>query len=277
MKCGQVTMKPWNWLIGLVALIAACTGAVAQYREADSANSPASEPRVLIRFLTTDDFPPFNSNDEDGVLTGLNVDLARALCLTLKVTCDIQTREWDDLLPALARGEADAVIAAHRVTAHALEKVSFTDRYFHTPARFVVRRNAAEFAATPQGLDGRTIAVVEGTAHEAYVVAFFRNSRVLRFETPEQARQAVVDGKADTVFDDGIGLVFWVNGTVSKSCCTLRGGPYFEPRYFGDGIAIAVRKSDNQMRQMLNEGLNDVRSSGRLLELVDRYFPIRVY
>lgn len=259
-------------------IVLACQPAPASAQTASPPGAAASAaPRVIIRFLTTNDFPPFNSSDEDGVLTGLNVDLARALCNILKVTCDIQTRKWDDLLPALEKGDADAVIAAHRVTAEALRKISFTDRYFHTPARFAVQRSASSFSATPEGLDGRTVGVVQGTGHEAYMVAFFRNTRLLRFETPEAARNALAAGKVDAVFGDGIGLVFWVNGTASKRCCSLRGGPYFEPRFFGDGIGIAVRKSDNQMRQMLNDGLERIRRSGRLIELVDRYFPIRVY
>lgn len=239
--------------------------------------SQTKAPRAVIRFLTTDDFPPFNSSDEDGVLTGLNVDLARALCLVAKVRCEITTRPWEELVPALRRGEADAVIAAHRVTHMALRSVAFTDRYFQTPARFAVRRGAVKFAATPEGLDGRKVAVLRGSAHEAYLLAHFRDTRLVRFDTPELARQALVTGKVDALFADGIGLVFWVNGTASKACCTLRGEAYFEPKYFGDGIAIAVNKSDSQMRQMLNQGLATVRRNGRLLELVDRYFPIRVY
>lgn len=274
-----MTMRIWvlslALLLGFIAL-APDQAARAQAGSGAGEIAPPRE-RVLIRFLTTNDFPPFNSNDEDGILTGLNVDLARALCLTLNVTCDIRARPWDELLPALLRGEADAVIAAHRVTAEALRKVAFTERYFHTPARFATRRQAPKYAATPEGLDGRTVAVVSGSPHEAYMAAFFRNTRLKRYETPELARQAVLVGEVDAIFDDGIGLAFWVNGTASKGCCAMRGGPYFEPRYFGDGIAIAVPKRDDQLRQMLNDGLAKVRQSGRLLELVDRYFPIRVY
>ena len=52
--------------------------------------------RVVIRFLTDSDFPPFNFYDEDGVLVGFNVDLARAICLELGTSCDIKARPWED-------------------------------------------------------------------------------------------------------------------------------------------------------------------------------------
>ena len=99
-------------------------------------NSSDPTRRVVVRFLTESDFPPFNFYDEDGVLVGLNVDVARAICLELNTACDIKVRPWGELLLALKRGEADAVIASHAVTPQTLAEVDFTDRYFHMPGRF---------------------------------------------------------------------------------------------------------------------------------------------
>ena len=245
--------------------------------DGDGEQADAIPTRLVIRFLTSDDYPPFNSRDEDGVLTGLNVDLARALCLELSVTCDIQARAWPTLLGAVQRGEADAVIAAHRVTMDALKKVDFTDRYFYTPARFAVLRGTKNATATPVGMDGVRAGVVRGSAHEAFLGAFFRNTRMVRYPSPELARQALMQGKVQTVFGDGISLAFWANGSLSKNCCRLLDGAFFEPSYFGDGIAIAVRKDDRPLRLQLNSALRRVRATGRFAELVERYFPIRIY
>jgi polar amino acid transport system substrate-binding protein len=57
----------------------------------------------------------------------------------------------------------------------------------------------------------------------------------------------------------------------------MRGGPFLEPKYFGDGIAIAVPKTDPGIRLLLNKALDRVRASGRFDELVQRYFPVRIY
>jgi polar amino acid transport system substrate-binding protein len=233
--------------------------------------------RVVVRFLTEGDFPPFNYLDDDGVLGGFNVDLARALCNEIGAACDIRVRPWDELLVALKRGEADAVIAGHTVTPDALREVAFTERYFHTPGRFATKTEAEKVDIAPEALDGRSIAVARGTPHEAFLKTFFRDSRILIFETAELARDALLQGKADYVFDDGIGLAFWINGTLSRRCCELRGGPYFEPRFFGDGLAIAVPQTDPQIKALLNAALHKVRASGRFDELVSRYFPHRVF
>ena len=97
--------------------------------------------RTIIRFVTDSDYPPFNYLDDEGTLTGFNVDVARAICLELDVSCDVQSRDWKDLVPALKRGDTDAVIASLSITPRALSEVDFTDRYFFSPARFVTRKN----------------------------------------------------------------------------------------------------------------------------------------
>jgi polar amino acid transport system substrate-binding protein len=233
--------------------------------------------RVVIRFLTDSDFPPFNFYDEDGVLVGFNVDLARAICLELNTSCDIKARPWEELFAGLKNGDADAVIAAHRVTASALKAVDFTDRYFHTPGRFAGRKESPQVEMSPSGLDGKRIAVARGTAHEAFLKAFFRDSPLAIYENADLAREALAAGKADFLFDDGISLAFWLNGTLSRQCCEMRGGPFLEPKFFGDGIAIAVPKTDPGIRLLLNKALDRVRASGRFDELVQRYFPVRIY
>jgi polar amino acid transport system substrate-binding protein len=233
--------------------------------------------RVVVRFLTEGDFPPFNYLDDDGVLGGFNVDLARALCSEIGAACDIRVRPWDELLVALKRGEADAVIAGHTVLPDALRQVAFTERYFYTPGRFASKTEAEKVDIAPEALDGKSIAVARGTPHEAFLKTFFRDSRIQIFETAELARDALLQGKVDYVFDDGVGLAFWINGTLSRRCCELRGGPYFEPRFFGDGLAIAVPQSDPQIKALLNAALHKVRASGRFDELVSRYFPHRVF
>jgi polar amino acid transport system substrate-binding protein len=261
-----------------VTAIVLVTQAVAQGSGPEPESATRTEPRrVAIRFLTESDFPPFNYYDEDNLLTGFNVDVARAICLELDVACDIQVRPWSALLPALARGEAEAVIASHRMTPNVLKVVDFTDPYYFTPARFAGKRGTGQVEITPEGLEAKRIAVAKGTAHEAYLRAFFRDSQIRVYETVELARDALVTGGADFLFDDGISLAFWLNGTASKACCEFKGGPFAEPKYFGDGIGIAIKRDDAELKAMINTALKRLRESGRYEELLLRYFPLRVF
>jgi polar amino acid transport system substrate-binding protein len=265
----------------LAALAWAPCGVFAQDTDPDAAPAPAdsSDPtrRVVVRFLTESDFPPFNFYDEDGVLVGLNVDVARAICIELNTACDIKVRPWGELLLALKRGEADAVIASHAVTPQNLAEVDFTDRYFHMPGRFAGKSGGEAVEMTPEGLEGKRIGVAKNTAHEAFLKSFFRSSVIRSYESTELARDGLLQGEVDFVFDDGVSLVFWLHGTASKRCCELKGGPYLEPKFFGDGIAIAVPKNDQQIKTLINGALARLRANGRLDEIVERYFPIKVY
>lgn len=278
------TIRPWAALLFVGLLTGAAIPSPAQSPAAapsatgDTADDAAAQPRrVAIRFLTDGDYPPFNYLDEDNVLTGFNVDIARAVCLELAAACDIQVRPWSELLPALRRGETDAVIASHAITGSALRAVDFTDRYYNTPARFAGKRGGVRLDVTPEGLEGKKIAVAKGTAHEAYLRTFFRDSAIRVYETPELARDALITGAVELLFDDGIGLVFWLNGTASKGCCEFKGGPFVEPRYFGDGVGIAVNRADPQLKSLINAALRRIRETGRYEELLLRYFPLRAF
>jgi polar amino acid transport system substrate-binding protein len=264
-------------IVGVSVTLAAIGAVRAQAPSPEPEATAPTTRRTTLRVLTDSDYPPFNYYEEDNTLTGFNVDIARAICTEMAVACDIRVRPWGELLPALHRGEADAVIASHKLSASALQGVDFSERYYHTPGRFVGKRTLARVEITPEGLEGKRIAVARGTAHEAYMRAFFRDSRILPYETTELARDAVITGAADLLFDDGISLAFWLNGTASKACCEFRGGPFAEPKYFGDGVGIAVSRADGQLKGQINAALRKLRENGRYEEVVLRYFPLRAF
>lgn len=230
-----------------------------------------------IRFVTDNDYPPFNYIDEEGELIGFNVDLAHMLCDVLSVECSVRSESWGRLLDMLKQGEADAVIASIRVSEETLREADFTDAYYHTLARFVALKSSRQIAMTPEALAGRKIGVVDGTAHEAYLGDFFSGSAIVTFGSSEEAKAALRDGAIDFLFGDGVSLMFWINGTTSEGCCEFRGGPFTESRYFGEGIGIAVRKGNRQLRDALNYGLYLARTEGRFEELHLRYFPLSFF
>lgn len=227
-----------------------------------------------IRFVTNDNFPPFNFLNADGRLTGFNVDLARAICDELTIRCTIQAREWDDTMNAVRAGNADAIIAGIAITTAAREELDFSDVYMRWPGRFVVRRDAEPMAVTPDGLKGKTLAVVARTAHEAYLAAFFPEVGRKLYATPEEAREAVRSGEADAHFGDGMQLSFWLQSEAAAGCCAFAGGPYLESRFFGEGLAVAVPLGNDDLKQAINAALAAINEKGVFAELYLRYFPV---
>lgn len=268
--------------------------------------APGSVARKTIRFLTADDYPPFEFVGADGNLTGYNIDVARGLCEDLKLACTIQPRRWDNLLDALNADEGDAVIASLKETAEARRKALFTSAYYLTPARFVGLARAwpldeRALALSPHAVatqpapqqgprdDGRRdgvrpedlvkarIGVEAGTAHEAFLRAFFSGSVIETFPGRAALLRGLREGRVDLAFGDAVSLSIWMNDPKSEQCCVFRGGPFLEAAYFGEGVGIAVRPDDEDLRRTLNGALQRLEERGVLAELYLKYFPFGIY
>jgi polar amino acid transport system substrate-binding protein len=287
----------WSRLIALLALALVTAPAGAQPTPAlapeQNAAAPAAavvvpgfwDPRrrperpdlsrlQTIRFLTETDYPPFNYTGADGNPAGLNVDLARLICDEIKVTCTIQARLFTTLLDALNDNRGDAVIASIAPTSEARQRADFTDPYYRTPARFVARADSKIGDVLPERVEGTKVAVVAGTAHEAFLRSMFTGADVRIYPNAAVAREALRNGEVDLLFGDGIALAFWLNGTDSAGCCAFRGGPYMESRFFGEGIGIAVKRGNDLLRLALNWALFRLWEKGTFTDLWLRYFPI---
>jgi polar amino acid transport system substrate-binding protein len=227
-----------------------------------------------IRFLTEMDYPPFDYAGTDGNPAGFNVDLARLLCDEIKTTCTIQARRFDTLLDALNDNRGDAVIASIAATAETRRRADFSDPYYRTPARFVARVDSPIRDVLPELLEGKKIAVIAGTAHEAFLKEMFTEAEVHPYANAEAARDALRNKEVDLLFGDGIALAFWLNGTDSAGCCAFRGGPFLESRFFGEGVGIAVKRGNDLLRQALNWALFRQWEKGSYTDLWLRYFPI---
>jgi polar amino acid transport system substrate-binding protein len=232
---------------------------------------------TLIRFMSEVDYPPFNYAGPDGNPAGFNVDLARAICDELKVACTVQMRRFDTLVESLADNRGDAAIASMAVSFDTRKKVDFSDPYYRPVARFAAKRNAAIDSVLPERVEGKKVAVVAGTAHEAYLRALFTEAELKPFPTPEEARAALVKGEVDLLFGDGYGLAFWLNGTEAAGCCRFVGGPFVESRYFGEGVGIAVKKGNDQLRLAFNWALFRLWEKGKFADLWLKYFPVNPF
>ena len=227
-----------------------------------------------IRFLTELDYPPFNYAGPDGNPIGFNVDLARHLCDEIKTSCTIQARRFDLLLDALDDNRGDAVIASIAITPATRRRADFTEPYYRTPARFVARADSPIGDVLPELVEGKKVAVVAGTAHEAFLKEMFTAADVRSYANAEAAREALRNKDVDLLFGDGVTLAFWLNGSDSAGCCVFRGGPFLESRYFGEGVGIAVKRGNDLLRQALNWALFREWEKGGFTDLWLRYFPI---
>jgi polar amino acid transport system substrate-binding protein len=227
-----------------------------------------------VRFMTDDEFPPLHFAGPDGTPTGFSVELARAVCERLTIACTVQARRFDTLLDALADKQGDVVAAAVPLTPSLRARFLATRPYFRWPARFAVRQGADLPVPSATALAERSVGAVEGSAHEAYLKAYFPKAGRKTFPDLATAQGALKRGEVEYLFSDGLNLALWFNGQDSESCCGFIGGDYLENRYFGEGIGLVTRIEDAALSRALDDALQRVWDDGKYAELYLRFFPV---
>ncbi len=239
----------------------------------------ATKPNLEItelRFLASDDFPPFSFRDSGGNLAGFNIDISRALCLELELSCSLRIKDFSALEKALIDDEGDAIIAGLAINERNRRNLLFTDPYLRVPGRFVVRTDF-EDEPIPETMNGRAISVIKGTAHEAYLKRFFVDSEIATFDTADDARSALRDGAVDAHFADALSLNFWLYSENAANCCVFKGGAWDNRDFFGPGYSIALPVEETELAQAINYAFRRIYEKGIYRELYFRYFPAGLY
>lgn len=234
---------------------------------------PEPGPARVVRFLTDDEYPPLHFAGPDGGLTGFSVELARAACEKLAWTCTVQARRFDTLADSLSEGRGDVIAAAMTVTPALRQRFLASHPYFRTPARFLTVKGNESGAVDAAALQGRRVAVVAGTAHAAFLDRLM--PFVQRRETANLAAALAMlrSGEVDYLFGDGIALSIVLAAETGQEFA-FAGGPYLESGYFGEGIALLMRKDEVALKRSLDYALQSLWDDGTYARLYLRFFPV---
>lgn len=234
---------------------------------------PEPGPPRVVRFLTDDDYPPLHFTAPDGTLTGFSVELARAVCEKLMWTCTVQARRFDTLLDSLAEARGDVLAAAMSVTPQIRTRFAASHLYFRSPARFVTTRGNARAELDTASLQGKRVAVVAGSAHQAFLERLMPFAQ--RREAPDlnAAVAALRSGDAEYVFGDGVALALLLASRGGNELA-FSGGPYLESRYFGEGVSFLMRKDDAVLVRAIDYALQTLWEDGTYARLYLRFFPV---
>ncbi len=221
--------------------------------------------------------PPFSDMDLNGDLRGFDVDIAEALCEALETKCLLIPTDWEDLIPSLREGRLDAVVSSMSITDERRKLVDFTRKYYESSARFIGRRGSG-IEISEAGLKDRIIGVKRGTTHDDYLRDNYAGiARIRRYGQQEDALVDLVLGRLDLVLGNAIANRENFLDTKAGEDFEFVGPALREPRWFGRGIGIAVRKRDNRLRERLNKAIGAIRADGTYLQIQDRYFSYDVY
>lgn len=226
-----------------------------------------------VKMGTEGAYPPFNNINADGKLVGFDIEIGNALCDAMDVTCEWVTSDWDGIIPALLAKKFDTIMASMSITEERKEKIAFTDKYYTSPVRFI-RRKGTDY--TPEDISGAVVGVQSATVSENLVNGRFPDTQVKTYAEQEQANLDLASGRVDLVAADAFVLIDFVDSEAGNDV-EFVGPSYTDEEYLGEGIGIGVRKEDEELREMLNDAIKQIRDDGTYQKINAKYFDFDVY
>jgi len=254
----------------------------------------ASAHMKKVRIGTEGAYPPFNYIDSGGKLQGFDVDIANALCAAAKLDCEFVVQDWDGMIPGLLAKKFDAIIASMSITEERMKKVDFTGKYYNTPDKFIQRKGAGFKIVTDSGVEsvpdvtkvtldkaslkGKSVAIQRATIHEN----FLRDNlgdviEIKSYATQDEANADLAAGRVDLVLADSVALDDGFLKTDAGKDFEFVGPGFTDPKWFGDGAGIAVRKGEDELRGTLNKAIKQILADGTYKKINDKYFDFDVY
>ena len=222
-------------------------------------------------------YPPFNWIDENGDLQGFDVEIGNALCAAANLECTWAVQDWDGIIPGLLAKKYDAIVASMSITEERKKKVDFTGKYYTTPAKFV-RMKGSGIEITNEGLDGLAVGVQRATIHENFLRDNYGDIVTIRaYATQDEANLDFVAGRVDLLLADSMALQGGFLDTSDGEGAEFVGPDFTDPRWFGDGAGIAVRKGETELLDALNGAIAAIRADGTYKAINDKYFDFDVY
>jgi lysine-arginine-ornithine-binding protein len=219
-------------------------------------------------------YAPFAFVLPSGELSGFDIDITKALCTEMGVTCEIVNQAFDGLIPALNAGKIDAIIASMFITPERLEAIDFAGPYYSVPAIFIAPKDAG-IELTPEGLDGKYVGVQRGTTMANYVEATFPDARVQLYDTLEAANLDLASGRVDLVFADSAVVGEFLKSPDGAGFAQV-GEPVYDAEILGTGAGIGVKKGDTALKEKFDAALAAIIASGEYKTINDKYIPVDI-
>ena len=214
--------------------------------------------------LGTDaDYPPFEFHalvDGKDTIVGFDIEIAKYIADELEVELVIQDMEFDKLLGGLSTGMLDIVIAA--MNPDPGRAANFTDIYYEANLAVLVAKDNTEIT-TVEDLDGKSIGVQIGTTQEDVARETINDADVKALGNNGDIIMNLKTNKIDAAIIEAPVAASYVS--VNDDIMIVEG---FELDSGSDGVAIAVKEGDDELTELLNEMLADMKEQG----LIEKWF-----
>jgi polar amino acid transport system substrate-binding protein len=233
-------------------------------------SAPRAQEQRTVRIATEGAFPPFNYLDNNDP-QGFEIDLAKAFCEAMALTCTFVVHEWDGILRGLLAKEYDAIMASLAITERRKTRIAFSRRYYFIPPVFIGQKDTDVTDVSPTGLAGTIIGTNEGSHHAAFLEARYPQSDTRRYAKLEEADLDLLTRRINLVLGDKLALSRFLKSR-EGACCRFVGEPAVDPVYYGQGVAVGLRKEDKELKAMFDRAIERVIADGTYDRIRAKYF-----
>lgn len=236
----------------------------------------SSEPPALSRIAergelvlgTSATMQPMSYKRSDGKVVGLDVDIARFMASAMDAKLTIKTMPFQELLPALERGEVDVVISNMTMTTRRNLKVAFVGPYMKSGKCIITREENLARAEQAEDLNtpDTRIAVMRGSTSEDFVRTLLPSATVTATEDITSGVELVRDDRVDGMLADYPVCLSTLKENPDDGFVSLFSLLSYEP------IGIALPGNDPLFINWTKNFMTRMEATGILDELSQRWF-----
>lgn len=210
-------------------------------------------------------FPPFEEM-VDSEVSGLDVDLARALGDELGLEVEFVFFGYDGLYDALATKQVDVLISALVIVPGRMRDFAYSAPYFNAGEILVTPGDSAIGEMT--SLAGKRLAVELGAQGHVEATQWAKrlpDLSLLPYTSAAEALDAVAAGEADAALVDGVSGRLYLKDKDDSNLQRKSEPVTVEP------YAVVVRIEDETLLEKLDDALLTFTASGELDTLIERW------
>ena len=215
-----------------------------------------------LTFAMEPSYPPFETTNEKGEIIGFDVDVANAICKEIQATCKFKGEAFDALIPNLKAKRFDASISAIDITDARAKQVLFSDAYYDSTASYVTLKGKATLE------NAKNVGVQNGTTFQQYTVAETKQYTTKAYASLQSAILDLKSGRIDMIFGDTAVLADMISKEPEMQ---FVGEKVANKKYFGNGLGIAMHKSNKELAEQLNKGLAAIKANGEYQKIYDKW------
>ncbi|MGF6482933.1 ABC transporter substrate-binding protein [Paraburkholderia sp. JPY419] len=230
-----------------------------------------------IRFGVDPTYPPFESGDTSGKLTGFEIDIGNEICARLQAKCVWVENDFDGMIPGLKARKFDAILSGMSITPQRANQIAFTDKLWSSSLRLVARKGS-NVLPTAASLKGKTVGVQQGTVGETYAKQHWAPNgvTVVPYQNQDQVYADLTVGRLDALLIGDVQAQIGFLQTPRGAGFAFMGDKIVDPAS-DKGAAIGMRKEDTELREKVNKAISDMRKDGTYDRIDKKYFTFDVY